>query len=80
MVSQQSLRRIHCHDAILRKPWMTVLTLGEVGPRGRDGDPDRQRTTIELVRRSEGADDESADGKDRRESDHCEATCTNGGG
>ena len=48
----------------LGNPRMTVLTFGEVGPRGRDGDPDRQRTTIGFVRRSEGADDESADGKD----------------
>ena len=71
MVSQPSLRKIHCHDALLRKPWMTVLTFGEVGPCGRDGDPDRQRTTIELVRRSEGADNESPNGKDRRECDHC---------
>ena len=56
------------------KLWMYALTLGEIGPRGRGGDPDRQRTAVELGEvkgSSEGAGDESANGKDRRESDHC---------
>jgi hypothetical protein len=52
---------------------VSVLTLGEIGPRSRDGDSDRQRTTIvlgEVEGAGEGAGDESANGKDRRESDH----------
>jgi hypothetical protein len=52
---------------------ISALTLGEVSPRSRDGDSDRQRTTIvlgDVEGASEGAGDESANGKDRRESDH----------
>jgi len=58
---------------------MWSLTLGEVGPRGRDGDSNRQRTTIQLGEvkgSSEGGGNEGANGKDRRESDHREAMRT----
>ena len=55
---------------------MYALTLGQVGPRSRDRNSNRQRTTIELVEVkgcSKGAGDESTDGEDRREGDHREA-------
>ena len=68
---------VTAEDTTLRyRAWeqqISVLTLGEVGPRGRDGDSDWQRTTIvlgEVKGTGEGAGDESANGKDRRESDH----------
>ena len=54
-------------------PRTWLLTLGEVGPRGCNGDSDRQRTAIELGKvkgSSERANDKSANGKDRRESNH----------
>jgi len=62
---------------------VSTLTLGEVRRRGLGGDPDRQRTAIkfgEVKRSSERAGDESANGKDRRESDHSEAARTSGYG
>ena len=53
---------------------MWVPTLGEVGIRGRDGNPDRQRATVVLRGgSSESASDESTDGKERGESDHPDA-------
>lgn len=53
---------------------MFISTLREVGPRGRDGDANWERTTVEpgeVKGSGEGAGDESANGKYQRESDHC---------
>jgi hypothetical protein len=53
---------------------MFARTFREVGPRSRDRNAYWERTAMEFGRlegSSEGVDDESAKGKDQRESDHC---------